>query len=432
MSKKVVTSLMVLCLLLLNLKAIANQSPVSKKGEYYTHSCVLNLRSLQIYNSTDPCRLPIIPLGGSQQIIVSFDDLRPELSTYYFQVVHCNSQWKSSGLASMEYMEGFDNGEITDYASSMNVTTLYTNFRITLPNEDFRLKLSGNYAVLISSQQDFEQPDAVVCFSIAENLVDISGKVTSNTTQGINGAYQQLNFEIKSPDYYIESPRDELKVVVMQNNRQDNKVENLQSTYFSQKEQRYFDVPSLTFQGGNSYRILDISSPYIYGSGIERIDYVDTAYQVELMPIEKRNNQGYSSLPDADGCFLIHSQEEEDASIAADYMMVHFSVPMENPYFDQSVYLLGTFFQTNLLDQGKMRYDFDKKAYVKTVRMKQGGYNYMFATRKKNQTNYDLQAIEGNFWQTQNTYVVYVYQRKFGARYDQLIGIDFIDSNQSY
>jgi hypothetical protein len=40
----------------------------------------------------------------------------------------------------------------------------------------------------------------------------------------------------------------------------------------------------------------------------------------------------------------------------------------------------------------------------------------------------DETITEGNFWDTENDYCIYVYHRKFGTYYDQLIGCKKINS----
>ena len=53
--------------------------------------------------------------------------------------------------------------------------------------------------------------------------------------------------------------------------------------------------------------------------------------------------------------------------------------------------------------------------------LKQGLYNYRYVTRD-NSGRPVTADLEGNFYETENEYSVYVYHRAFGERYDKLIG----------
>ena len=74
-----------------------------------------------------------------------------------------------------------------------------------------------------------------------------------------------------------------------------------------------------------------------------------------------------------------------------------------------------------------MRYNFQKGIYELSIMLKQGFYNYKYVVvDEKN----DLQEgfISGNFDETENNYVVVVYYRDLGSRYDKLIGIGSANS----
>jgi len=69
-----------------------------------------------------------------------------------------------------------------------------------------------------------------------------------------------------------------------------------------------------------------------------------------------------------------------------------------------------------------MIYNFERKAYEKSLLLKQGAYNYQYLYRPVNSRMASSKLIEGSYWQTENEYEVYVYYRAVGERYDKLIG----------
>ena len=61
------------------------------------------------------------------------------------------------------------------------------------------------------------------------------------------------------------------------------------------------------------------------------------------------------------------------------------------------------------------------------ILLKQGYYNYQYVTIKNNQISTDL--IEGNYYETNNEYTIYVYHKSPFGRYERLVGIEKITSN---
>ena len=54
--------------------------------------------------------------------------------------------------------------------------------------------------------------------------------------------------------------------------------------------------------------------------------------------------------------------------------------------------------------------------------MKQGFYNYHYVVIDSKGNVDHANAIDGNFWQTENNYFCLVYYRENGQRFDRIIG----------
>ena len=68
--------------------------------------------------------------------------------------------------------------------------------------------------------------------------------------------------------------------------------------------------------------------------------------------------------------------------------------------------------------------------YEKSLFLKQGFYNYSYVTlTDKKDMPASYENTEGNYWGTENGYMVLVYYRPFGARYDELVGFGRVNSN---
>ena len=382
-----------------------------------------NIHTLQVFPDGRPLDMAVIKHNSNEKIRISFDEMTFAPKSYNYKIIHCNSDFSPSGLIESEYISGFASGSVSDFALSENTLTLYTNYIFTLPEKDFSFKISGNYAVLIAEDNNFNNIVAVACFSVAENSVKINMNVTSNTDIEFSGRYQQVEMTIDNSNYPISNVFNELKVNVLQNRRTDNAAFDVKPTYTATYKQTYKNNRALIFEGGNQYRIIDFSSEYTFSGEIDKIEAKNDYYNVFLEPaFYCSKNAVPTAGEDADGRFKIHRQRYEDDDITADYMWVHFILLAEKPFADGDMYVLGDL-ADNLLDKNsKMEYNPKTGLYHKALFLKQGGYSFMYAFVPKNSSKATLQKVEGSFWQTENEYSVMVYHRSFGARYDRLIG----------
>ena len=69
-----------------------------------------------------------------------------------------------------------------------------------------------------------------------------------------------------------------------------------------------------------------------------------------------------------------------------------------------------------------MQYNEDLQQYERVLLLKQGSYNYMYIFVPDGSRHATLAPTEGNHYETVNEYVVKVYHRPPGTRYDRLIG----------
>ena len=75
-----------------------------------------------------------------------------------------------------------------------------------------------------------------------------------------------------------------------------------------------------------------------------------------------------------------------------------------------------------------MHFNEESGAYEKTLLLKQGYYNYMYATKPARGGLPDFSQTEGNHWSTENNYTIFIYYRPFGARADECIGFSTLNS----
>ncbi len=366
---------------------------------------------------------PLIRLGDGNGMEFSFDCVNGEIGNYDYTVVHCDKDWRKSALSEPEWCEGFATNAIEDAATSMNTTVPYVHYRFSLPNQDCKFKVSGNYAVVVHDAEDVHKIVATYRLYVSEQSATVLGKVNGETRKEMNGRYQQMELEVAMHNVSMVNPMEEMEVSVMQNDRPDTRVV-LKPTYMSGNKFVYRDKDDLVWEGGNEYRTIDFSSRFAYNIGVESVRYYDPYYHVTLVPGMLTDGRGkYEMVKDANGRYVTHVQEYGDDDLESDYYLVHFFVSAETPLFDGKMYVIGAWNDNRMDERSRMLYNASAGGYERTVLLKQGGYSFVYAYQPNGSKRATLERTEGSYWQTENEYRVMVYHRPFGACADRLVNV---------
>ena len=418
---------------------------VGLQAQHITRAIDPNIRTLrarmlsEVLTPTGMVQRPYLVLtengvidGNDQDntLEISFDEMSHDVRQYSYKVLHCDWTWMESDISSYEYLDGFTSADIINYEHSMNTQQAYTHYWLEFPNADMQLKASGNYVLQVYEDGDQQKIVAEVCFSVVEPLAKIDAKVRANTDIELNGRYQQLDIDVQTNSLNMRNP-DEVKIVVQQNGRRDNQVMLSKPTFVEPSRLRYINQKALIFEAGNEYRHFDIYSAYYAGNHVDRVRYAQGEYHAILDFDEVRGTMAkgagkegsvYLTEQDANGQWLINCEKTDYVDTEAEYMWVHFCLPVEQPVMDGHVFVGGELFGNQYLAQNRMSYDAEQKCYYLYTYLKQGGYDYMYHVVRAN-GNSTLLPLEGSHWQTQNEYSILVYYRPFGGRYDKLVGL---------
>lgn len=388
---------------------------------YRTRTSKENIKSLQVKVAGEVMSEPYININDSRFIEISFDALHEGYKDYTYSIIHCDANWNKSSLIPLEYMDGFQQMLIDDYAPSIGTSTQYTHYRLTFPNNDVQLKVSGNYAVQIFKAENPSVELLTACFSIVDPLVNISGEISGNTNIDTYNKHQQVNFTLHLENAPASISPSELTTKVIQNGRADNVIIQPHPTNITPNTISYTHQKDLIFEGGNEYRRIEFLSHRYNGLGVEMIRFYNPYYHVLLQTNESRKNNSYNYDQDQNGRFFVRCSSCDDPDIEADYYVVHFSLCSQLP-LPGNVYIAGELFQNMFTEANRMEYNVEEQLYEKSVLLKQGNYNYQYLHVPHGSTQGESASIEGSFYQTENEYTILVYYRPPGARFDQLIG----------
>jgi hypothetical protein len=140
-----------------------------------------------------------------------------------------------------------------------------------------------------------------------------------------------------------------------------------------------------------------------------------------------RNGNVYTYAPDINGNFVIQTTEGFNPGTDADYTEVSFRLRSSETNYD--FYVTGLFNQHQPQQVHKLEYVSANKLHQVTLRLKQGVYNYKYIAIDSAGQLYE-NGVGGSHWETENEYLALVYLRRFGDRYDRLIGIGVGNSRQ--
>jgi hypothetical protein len=363
--------------------------------------------------------VPIFQLADPFQL--QFDDLFGNDSSYFYEIIHCDYNWNPSDLQKRDYLQGFDNQRIQESSSSFNCLQIYTHYRLNLPNSNTQLKISGNYILKILNE------DKEVVFSrkfmVYEDLVSVPIQVKRARNVTNLDSKHNLEFTIKSNVINFQNPLKNIKTVLLQNGKLQTAIHNIAPQFTIGNDLVYkYDAPT-QFWAGNEFLYFDNKEIRVASNNIAQIDSQKEIYSSYLFTNEARANSNYYNWQDVNGNFVVRRLFAENSEIEADYSWVYFS--LSAPLFrssDGAIYVTGMFNNYALTPENKMEYNTEKGVYEKAILIKQGFINYEYTAEQVNGNIDSENAIDGNFFQTENEYTVLVYYKENTDRYTRIIG----------
>lgn len=393
---------------------------VFSQTKYKTEALSENIATLQVSKNGEWGTYPILSLSGNDFVNIEFDYLSEEsFDRLRYVIYHCDAYWhKTDRLAEIEYLNGFNHSLISNYILSLNTTVDYTHYKLQIPNKDVGLKLSGNYVLQV---YDEDYPDDILlnaCFSVSESAANIGYKVSTVTNIDANKSHQQVSLTIEH-SLSLRDPINELKVIVRQNNRLDTERKNLKPFIINPKRIVYEQNMDLIFEAGNEYRRFETSSYRSNGYRVANINYSPPFYEMSIKEDKLRSNSAYSYDQDQNGRYMIRSADTDYLDNETDYFLTSFTLPM-NKELPTPIFINGDFTYNSFSDKYRMKYDVAKREYRLDLLLKQGLYNYQYLTPSSK--GFTTTLIEGNYHETENEYMAYVYYSPIGQKYDRLIG----------
>lgn len=364
----------------------------------------------------------VVMMDGGNALRISFDHLAEDRVYLRWRVVRCDASWLPSTLVESEYLQGFNESMIEDYAFSGPTTVHYVHYSLTFPNEDINPRLSGNYLIQVYPEDDPDDIWLQARVMLSEQSAPIDVALTSRTDIDYNKAHQQLGISVDLEHSAVDDPFNDLKIAVSQNGRGDNEVLVSRPLRMSGSRAIFEHDRKLIFPAGNEYRRFETSSTTYPGLGVEEISYFEPYYHARLFTDGVRSDGKYEYDQTQSGRFMVREYNSADSDTDADYVVVHFSLGKE-PVAGEMIFIDGDLTQRRFNDEARMLYNPATGLYERAMLLKQGHYNYQYLTVEPGASKGSTAPVEGDYYQTVNEYLIKVYARGPLDRTDRLIGV---------
>lgn len=384
-----------------------------------------SVRTLTVTVDNDPTLPPYMSLTKRQKLEIGWDEMSHDMHRYKYHIIHCDAEWEpSEDIFESDFLAGLNDQIVEEYEKSFNTTQIYTHYSIAFPNKETRVLLSGNYKIQIFEEDDDTDDDLPVLeaqFCVFENITSIRTEIDSNTDIDFNGRHQQMSLAINYGTLNVIDPQQELKTVVLQNRRQDNKVSGLIPNIRNNRGIEFTHNKSLIFKAGSEFHRFEILDVHRTSTGVENMEWFEPYYHASLFADKPSDN--YSFVEDQNGVYVLRSADDTDDATTAEYVVVHFC--LQSPRLPGGdVYVCGQWTGETFNPDCRMEYDDINKRYHAAIMLKQGYYSYQYI-----QEDGSTARTMGDFFETENEYTILVYYHGQGARYDRLVGLSIVHTS---
>ena len=364
------------------------------------------IKSLQAVVNQDFMSPPVLRLGTDDILHIAFDELSHDYHRYTYTLERCEADWTpAQGIFESDWLEGFNAIVIDDHEPSINTIVPYTHYQLQIPNDQCRLKMSGNYRLYIIDDEQQEQL-ACVEFMVTEQKMSLFMEATTNTDIDLNMSHQQLDITLNYGNLVVTNPQEQIRMVVRQNDRDDNCRRDIPPTFINNNGLRWQHCRPLIFEAGNEYRKYEVLDPSHPTMGIDYIRWDGDQYQVFPFISEPRPHYIYDE--DSDGAFYIRNSDNVENDIASEYVWVNYR--LKTPVLPSGRIMIQGHWTTEAPETYEMTYDTTTQLYTASILQKQGYYSYQYLWLD-NDGHQQFLPSEGSFYQTENRYQTYIYYK---------------------
>lgn len=394
-----------------------------------------NIQTVLVFPKGKPLALPVIGLNTQEELLIQFDDLAAQYQQYYFTIELMDIHWQPVALNPFDYIRGLTQNNIRDYTISSIAQQSYYHYSFSFPTAACRPTKSGNYLMKVYKQGRGNELVFTKRFFVIEQDVPIAASIQEPFDGTISKSHQKIQIALDVKKINFLQP-ERLQIAVLQNTRFNDMLISNAPSFIRGNQIEYNADRDFVFPAGKEARWLDLQNLRFKTDRIEQIQQLGTGTNIILKPDQSRTTIPYYTFKDLNGQFIISNSESIRNEDQNDYAHVLFTYLPKNgiPYQDKSLYLAGALTGNQLDANARMQWNNAKGQYEKWLQLKQGYYSYNYILRADQSPNpmHDFMWTEGDHWETENSYTIFVYYRVAGSRYDQIIGFSSLNSIQNW
>ena len=374
------------------------------------------IKSLQAVVNQDFLSPAVMCLHTDDILQIAFDELSHDYHRYAYTIERCEADWTpSEEVFESDWLEGFNAIVIDDHEQSVNTIIPYTHYQLQIPNDQCRLKMSGNYRLHIIDDES-QKELACVEFMVTDQTMSLFMEASTNTDIDHNISHQQLSISLNYNNHIVTNPQEQIRMVVRQNDREDNSRLHVSPSFIQANGLRWQHHQQLIFDAGNEYHKYEVLDPSHPTMGIDYINWDGEQYQVYPFINEPRPHYIYDE--DADGAFYIRNSDNRENDTASEYVWVNYRLKAPELPFGRII--IQGMWTTEAPETYLMSYDEKERLYTASILQKQGYYSYQYLWQDQDGHLQTLPS-EGNFYQTENRYQAYIYYKGTGERTWRLV-----------
>jgi len=469
--------------ILLSLSTWGQTKKVTKKEQLDQQARIMlcnkifvdNIKTVKFHPEGRPLAEPVLKLGTSAKLVLIFDDIDLDVKNYRYSIQHYNADWTpNEELNIFDFLDGFEDEIFQDYEFSRTEYSDYVHFTLELPNDRVKWKLSGNYVLKVFDDSNDKKLVLTRRFMVTENLVFVTPDVRVAFRNDQSRSHQEIDFDVTSQKLQIQSTPEQISATVVQNGIWGSAIYGIKPLFIKQGKLEFRYQNKICFEAGKEWRFVDMRSLENRLNFVESIEELDEGFDLLVKLDQPRANKNFFNSADANGKFVIQNFDDvsfrrlgnpiqvdtttanlDDFSeeqlrerdrinslveeinmddqkrsarqqhLVGEYILTYFTLAASQPYYKGDVYVYGELSDWSISEPYKMRYNDQTLQYETELMLKQGYYNYMYAFQPDadaGSQNFTFEEVEGNWFEANNDYNVYIYYRPFGQRYDQLVG----------
>jgi len=395
-------------------------------SQQYIFAQNIEIKSLRIYSSQDQREFPIIDLSdpAQKEITIEFDVQSQFIPNINIEFRFCDSQWNPYNNAFLTNpMYNTEHNLLFDHLPS-TVRGARFHYSGTFPNNNVTFPFSGKWKFYLVDTQNRNLIYGSGKFFVVNPEVKLNVQLSKEGSEGDlpDLAALRRTFAISSgftlPDSLF--PANVMQVEIITNRKSNYPIIIDRNSYTADKFYEWnasnkFSFTARNIRPGNEARQTDTRDIGKYNTPTVNAKFGD----IETSNFFTRGRRDFNG-----GSLLLNYRNEN-----ADYMNVVFKLrPPEN--IKSPIFLVGSFNDWTVLPEYEM-YD-DNGLMNIPVRLKRGVYDYQYVTGdliNNSIENIDWEILEGNFWETQNEYSIFLFYRtEEKGGYDKIIGYKKIKS----